>query len=49
MNRLKKTAFFLLCICLICGLTGTASNADAIDNRTLAAVNKPGIVLVQTQ
>lgn len=49
MNRLKKTTFFLLCICLICGLTSTASSADTIDTRTLAAVNKPGIVLVQTQ
>jgi hypothetical protein len=48
MNLLKKTACLALCICLVCGLTGTAFAADAIDTRTLAAVNKPGIVLVQT-
>jgi hypothetical protein len=48
MNLLKKTACLALCICLICGLSGTAFAADSIDPRTLAMVNKPGIVLVQT-
>ncbi|HEY8500318.1 MAG TPA: trypsin-like peptidase domain-containing protein [Clostridia bacterium] len=48
MNLLKKTACLALCICLICGLSGTAYAADSIDPRTLAMVNKPGIVLVQT-
>jgi hypothetical protein len=48
MNLLKKTACLAFCICLICGLSGTAFAADSIDPRTLAMVNKPGIVLVQT-
>ena len=48
MNLLKKTACLALCICLIFGLSSTAFAADSIDPRTLAMINKPGIVLVQT-
>ena len=48
MKVMKKTACLALCICLICGLTCTAFAADAMDPRTLAMVNKPAIVLVQT-
>lgn len=48
MNLLKKIACLALCIFLVCGLTGTVFAADVMDTRTLAMVNKPGIVLVQT-
>ncbi len=49
MNLLKKTACLALCVCLLLGLAGTALAADTMDTRTLAMVNKPGVVLVQTQ
>ena len=49
MKKLKKLACFFLCICLICGLSATAFGAEAMDTRILATVNKPGVVLVQTQ
>jgi serine protease Do len=49
MNLLKKTACLALCVCLLFGLAGTALAADTMDTRTLAMVNKPGVVLVQTQ
>lgn len=48
MDLLKKTACLVLCICLTLGLTGTAFAADVMDTRTLAIINKPGIVLIQT-
>ena len=48
MKSLKKVAFFSLCLWLIFSLACTAFAAEAIDTRTLATVNKPGVVLVQT-
>lgn len=38
----------MLCICLICSLSSTALADEPMDTRTLAMVNKPGVVLVQT-
>ncbi|NLB41281.1 MAG: trypsin-like serine protease [Clostridiales bacterium] len=48
MKSLKKVAFFSLCFWLIFSLTFTAFATEAIDTRTLGAINKPGVVLVQT-
>ncbi|MGI6142031.1 MAG: S1C family serine protease, partial [Caldicoprobacterales bacterium] len=48
MNMFKKVIYFLLCICLFCSLSSTALADEPMDTRTLAMVNKPGVVLVQT-
>jgi len=49
MKPLKKVASCLLCICLLLSLYGTVVAAETMDTRTLAMMNKPGVVLVQTQ
>jgi len=48
MKLIKKISRLVLCIIIICGLTCSAFAADTMDPRTLAMVNKPAIVLVQT-
>ncbi|MDR3085805.1 MAG: serine protease, partial [Christensenellaceae bacterium] len=44
----KRILPVLLAVLLLCTLLSTALAADAMDTRTLATVNKPGVVLVQT-
>lgn len=48
MEQLRKLSCFLLCICMVCILATTAFASETMDTRTLAMVNKPGVVLVQT-
>ncbi|NLC42920.1 MAG: trypsin-like serine protease [Clostridiales bacterium] len=48
MSSLKKVTFFLLCLCLVFNLTSITFATEVIDTRTLATINKPGVVLVQT-
>ena len=44
----KKIILLLLAACLLIGLAAPVSAAEALDTRTLAMTNKPGVVLVQT-
>jgi serine protease Do len=48
MNLLRKVACLVLCIILSCSLYSTAFGNVPMDTRTLAMINKPGVVLVQT-
>ena len=47
MSKLKKIFVALVCFCLLFSLVSPAK-ALTMDTRTLAMVNKPGVVLVQT-
>lgn len=49
MNLIKKVVCLAFCVCLLWGLASTAVAADTMDTRTLAMVNKPAVVLIQTQ
>jgi serine protease Do len=44
----KRIILFLLVACLLIGCVTPASAAEVMDTRTLAMINKPGVVLIQT-
>ncbi len=48
MKLINKALSLIIALVLGFGLTGNTLSAEAINTRTLAMVNKPGVVLVQT-
>lgn len=49
MNLIKRVGSLFVCLCMLLSLPSKAFAAEAMDTSTLAMINKPGVVLVQTQ
>lgn len=49
MRNFKKVICLFICIYLICSLPSNVFASNAVDTRVIAMINKPGVVLVQTE